>query len=101
MQGHKHFADKAQSSFRLSERIPTYNLYHRLRELLDWDFLYRETQLLYSSTGRPSLDPVVFFKLLLVGRLENIVNDLRLVKQCALRLDILYFLGYEVDDELP
>lgn len=101
MQGHKHFADKVNPPFRLSERIPRHNLYHRLRELLDWDFLYRETQPLYSLRGRPSLDPVVFFKLLLVGRLENIVSDRRLVRQCALRLDILYFLGYEVDDELP
>ena len=72
--------------------MPRYNLYHRLRELLDWDFLYHETQPLYASTGRPSLDPVVFFKLLLVGRLENIMSDRRLVGQCALRLDILYFL---------
>ncbi|MGI4736804.1 MAG: transposase [Janthinobacterium lividum] len=56
---------------------------------------------LYGLTGRPSLDPDVFFKLLLVGRLENIISDQRLVEQCALRLDILYFLGYEVDENLP
>jgi hypothetical protein len=37
----------------------------------------------------------------LVGRLENIVSDRRLIEQCALRLDILYFLGYEVDEDLP
>ncbi|WP_345054000.1 IS1182 family transposase [Hymenobacter glaciei] len=52
-------------------------------------------------TGQPSLDPVVFFKLVLVGRLENLVSDRRLVEYCALRLDILLFLGYEVDKELP
>jgi hypothetical protein len=33
--------------------------------------------------------------------LENLVSDRRLVEHCALRLDILYFLGYEVDEELP
>jgi len=37
----------------------------------------------------------------LVGRLENIVSDRRLIEQCALRLDILYFLCYEVDEDLP
>ncbi|MDB5234272.1 MAG: hypothetical protein JWR44_1265, partial [Hymenobacter sp.] len=41
------------------------------------------------------------FKLVLVGRLENLVSDRRLVEHCALRLDILLFLGYEVDEELP
>jgi IS5 family transposase len=37
----------------------------------------------------------------LVSRLENIASDRRLVEHCALRLDILYFLGYEVDEDLP
>ena len=70
-------------------------------ELLDWDFLDAQTQALYSHTGQPSLDPVVFFKLMLVSRLENLVSDRRLVEHCSLRLDILYFLGYEVDEDLP
>lgn len=43
---------------------------------------------------------MVFFKLALVGRLENIVSDRRLVEHCGLRLDILYFLGYEMDQDL-
>jgi hypothetical protein len=34
---------------------------------------------------------------MLVTRLENLVSERRLVEQCALRLDILYFMGYEVD----
>ncbi|MBW3131218.1 transposase [Hymenobacter profundi] len=78
-----------------------HNLYRRLRELLDWDFLYQQTRAVYSHTGQPSLDPVVFLKLVLVGRLENLVSDRRLIEHCALRLDILYFLGYEVDEDLP
>lgn len=101
MQGHKQFLDKVVLRFRLSERVPRHNLYRRLGEMLDWSFLYAQTQALYSHTGQPSLDPVVFFKLVLVGRLENIVSDRRLVEHCALRLDILYFLGYEVDEDLP
>ena len=101
MQGHKQFADKVVTRFRLSERVPRHNLYRRLSELLDWDFLYQQTRPVYRHTGQPSLDPAVFFKRVLVGRLENIVSDRRLIEQCALRLDILYFLGYEVDEDLP
>jgi transposase len=101
MQGKKEFLDKEVVRFRLSERVPRHNLYRRLAELVDWTFLYDETRALYSHTGQPSLDPVVFFKLVLVGRLENLVSDRRLVEHCALRLDILLFLGYEVDEELP
>src|SRR4028118_2055249 len=101
MQGQKHFMDKEVTRFRLSERVPAHNFYRRLAELVDGTFLYQQTQALYSHTGQPSLDPVVFFKLMRVGRLENLVSDRRLVEHCALRLDILYFLGYEVDEELP
>ncbi|MGI4822676.1 MAG: IS1182 family transposase [Janthinobacterium lividum] len=101
MQGHKQFVDKVVLRFRLSERVPRHKLYRRLADLLDWDFLYAQTQALYSHTGQPSLDPVVFFKLMLVSRLENLVSDRRLMEHCSLRLDILYFLGYEVDEDLP
>ena len=101
MQGKKLFLDKEVARFRLFERVPPHNLYRRLAELVDWDFLYEETRARYSHTGQPSLDPVVFLKLVLVGRLENLVSDRRLVEHCALRLDILFFLGYEVDEELP
>jgi transposase len=58
----------------------------------------------FSTNGQfrhlfPSLDPVVFFKLVLMGRLENIVSDRRIIEQSALRLDVFYFLGYEVDED--
>jgi len=101
MQGQKQFTDKEVTRFRLSQRVPVHNVCRRLAELVDWGFLYEETKALYSHTGQPSLDPVVFFKLVLVGRLENLVSDRRLVEHCALRLDILCFLGYEVDEALP
>jgi transposase len=101
MPGQKQFTDKEVTRFRLSERVPLHNLYRQLSELVDWSFLYEEKKSFYSHTGQPSLDPVVFFKLGLVGRLENLISDRRLVEHCALRPDILYFLGYEVDEQLP
>jgi len=101
MQGKKQYTERPISSFRLSERVPQHNLYRRLDALLDLSFLYAATAELYSHTGQPSLDPVVFFKLLLVGRLENLVRDRRLLAHCALRLDILLFLGYGLDEQLP
>jgi transposase len=101
MQGHKQFPDRVVLRFRLSERVPKQNLYRRLAELLDWDFLYEQTRSLYSHTGQFSLDPVVFLRLMLVSRLENMVSDRHLIEHCSLRLDILYFLGYEVNEDLP
>ena len=36
-----------------------------------------------------------------MGYLENIISDHQLISHCSLRLDILYFLGYDIDEELP
>jgi transposase len=65
MLGRKKYTEKPFLNFRLSDRIPEDNLYRRLRETLDLGFLYRDTKELYGKTGNPSIDPVVFFKLLI------------------------------------
>lgn len=101
MQGKKEYQEKFFTDFRLSDRIPKENFYRRLKEALDLDFLYPLTKGFYGLSGQKSIDPVVFFKLCLVGYLENIPSDRRLIEQCALRLDVLYFLGYGIDEELP
>ncbi|MEE4121464.1 MAG: IS1182 family transposase [Paracoccaceae bacterium] len=101
MQGKKKYQEKLFTDFRLSDRIPKENFYRRLKEALDLDFLYPLTKGFYGQSGQKSIDPVVFFKLCLVGYLENIPSDRRLIEQCALRLDVLYFLGYGIDEELP
>ncbi|WP_422080522.1 IS1182 family transposase [Ulvibacterium sp.] len=101
MQGRKNYTEKLFLSFRLSDRVPKDNLYRRLRETLDLSFLYRDTEELYGRTGNPSIDPVVFFKLLITGYLENITSDRKLVEHCGMRMDVLYFLGYDLDEELP
>ncbi|MGB5404557.1 MAG: IS1182 family transposase [Robiginitalea sp.] len=101
MQGKKKYQEKLFTDFRLSDRIPKENFYRRLKEALDLEFLYPLTKGFYGQSGQKSIDPVVFFKLCLVGYLENIPSDRRLIEQCALRLDVLYFLGYGIDEELP
>ncbi|WP_207421542.1 transposase [Desertivirga brevis] len=42
-----------------------------------------------------------FFKLLLTGYLENITSDRKLIEHCSMRMDILYFIGFDIDEELP
>lgn len=101
MQGKKIYQEKLFASFSLSNRIPKENFYRQLRGVLHLDFLYGETSSYYGTSGQKSIDPVVFFKLCLVGYLENIISDRKLITHCSMRLDILYFLGYDIDDELP
>lgn len=101
MQGKKDYQEKLFAQFQLSERIPKNNFYRRLKEVLDLDFLYPLTRGYYGDSGQKSIDPVVFFKFCLVGYLENIISDRNLIVHSSMRLDILYFLGYDIDEELP
>ena len=100
MQGKNNYTEKLFLSFQLSDRIPKENFYRRLRVRLDLSFLYRDTRELYGRTGNPSIDPVVFFKLPLTGYLENVTSDRKLVEHCGMRMDVLYFLDYDLEEEL-
>ncbi len=101
MQGKKDYQEKLFTGFQLSEHVPKDNFYRRLKEALDLSFLYQETKAYYGDCGQKSIDPVVFFKLCLVGYLENIISDRRLMEHCAMRMDILYFLDHNIDEPLP
>ena len=59
------------TTFQLSERVPNDNIYRRLKELLDLQWLYKATAQYYGTEGQASVDPVVFFKLILIGYLEK------------------------------
>lgn len=101
MQGKKKYQEKLFHSFQLSNHVPECNFYRRLKEVLHLEFLYSETKIYYGKQGQGSIDPMVFFKLCLVGYLENIISDRQLIAHSAMRMDILYFLGYDIDEPLP
>jgi len=101
MQGKKIYTEKLFSSFQLSERVPKNNFYRQLKEQLDLKFITRATAKYYGTEGQQSIDPEVFFKLLLVGYLENLNSDRKIIEHAKMRLDILYFIGYDIDEELP
>ena len=77
------------------------NFYRQLNATLDLSFLYKETATYYGSEGQESIDPVVFFKICLVGYLNNINSDRRLIDFCSNRLDLRLYLQYDIDELLP
>jgi transposase len=101
MQGKKQFAEKLFVSFQLSDRVPEENFYRRLKKVLDLEWVYRKTKKYYGSEGQESIDPVVFFKLILIGYLENIASDRRIIETAGMRMDMLFFIGYDIDERLP
>ena len=95
------FEDEKKLFFSFPSHVPEHNFYGRLKQQLDLNFLYELTEEYYGRCGQQSIDPVVFFKLCLVGYLENNTSDRKLIEHCSLRLDLLYFQGYQLDEPLP
>lgn len=101
MQGKKQLIPQLFYNTSLENLVPADNFYRKVKEHLDLHFLYKATRDYYGSEGQQSIDPVVFFKILLVGYLNNINNDRALLRFCADSLSIRLFLGYDLDEELP
>lgn len=85
----------------LEDLIPQSHFYRLLERTLDLTFvrdLVRET---YAGIGRPSIDPVVFFKLQLILFFEGLRSERQLMRVVADRLSLRWYLGYDLSEELP
>ena len=71
MQGKKTFTPQLFVSVNLLDLVPVDNFYRKLLTELDLDFIYKATQKYYGKEGQESVDPVVFFKILLEFYLKN------------------------------
>ena len=85
----------------LEELVPKDNFYRRLEATLDLSFVRELTKDCYASSGRPSVDPVVFFCLQLVMFFEDIRSERQLMEVAADRLSIRWYLGYDLNEPLP
>jgi transposase len=67
------------------------NYYRQLSQVLDLQWLYKATAGFYGREGNESIEPVVFFKFLLVRYLNNIGSDRKLMEYCSDSLAIRLF----------
>jgi transposase len=68
---------------------------------LDLGFVREWTRERYADRGRPSIDPVVFFKLQLIMFFEGIRSERKLIETASLNLAHRWYLGYALDEALP
>ena len=101
MQGRKIIQPKMMYQVSLNDLVAEDDFWRKLDAALDLHFLFKETACYYGSEGQESIDPVVFFKMCLVGYLNNISSDRRLVQYCSNCLNIRLYLRYDLDEELP
>jgi transposase len=85
----------------LETLVPPDNFYRHLEAKLDLSFVRALVRDRYAATGRPSIDPVVFFRLQLIMFFEGIRSERKLVETASLHLAHRWYLGYALDEPLP
>ena len=86
--------------FRLEEQIPTDHLLRMIDGHVDFSFVREQLKDFYSPTGRPSIDPEVLLRLLLVGYLYGITSERRLMDEVRMHLAYRWFTRRS-DQEIP
>ncbi len=95
----RHFAPLINVS--LEELVPQDQFYRHLECTLDLSFVREFVHQTYAGIGRPSIDPVVFFKLQLVMFFEGIRSERQLMRHAADRLSVRWYVGYDLGEPLP
>src|ERR671934_2862436 len=101
MMGTKALTPKLLYRFSLDDQVPPDHLLRRVARAVDVAFVRRLTARFYSHTGQPSVDPVVLFKMALLGWLYGITSERRLAGEGRLHLAFRWFLGYDLDEQPP
>lgn len=100
MQGKRHFEPKMFYDVSLEKIVPADHKLRRFDSLMSFDFLYEETGPFYSRTGQPSVDPVVLFKMMLLGYLYDL-SERELAVEIQVNMAFRWYLGYDLDEDTP
>ena len=85
----------------LERLVPADHFYRHLDAALDLSFVRSWVAECYADRGRPSIDPVVFFRFHLIMFFEGIRSERQLVELASLNLAHRWYLGYHLDEPLP
>ena len=101
MMGIKNREFKTQPSICLEQLVPEDHFYRVLESKLDLSFVRDLVRDFYVPYGRASIDPVVFFKLQLIMLFEGLRSERQLMKQVQVNLAFRWYIGYDLDEEIP
>jgi len=89
------------TGFNLSQRIPKNHILRKISNVVEFDFVYKEVKDKYGHNGNISVPPPVILKLMFLLIFYNVRSERELMSTLPFRLDWLWFLGYDIDDEIP
>src|SRR5258708_15671099 len=102
MMGQKVKCFKEHTAVSLESLVPADNFYRHVEAKLDLSFVRELVKDHYARVmGRPSIDPVVFFKLQMIMFFEGIRSERQLMQTVNLNLAHRWFIGYDLDESVP
>ena len=87
--------------FRLEDQVPETHLLRLIEKHISFAFVRERLKQSYSETGRPSIDPELLLRILLIGYLYGITSERKLVEELRMHLAWRWFTGLGFDQEIP
>jgi transposase len=87
--------------FRLEDQVPETHLLRLIEKHISFAFVREKLKDSYSETGRPSIDPELLLRILLIGYLYGITSERKLVEELRMHLAWRWFTGLGFDQEIP
>src|ERR1700756_315567 len=87
--------------FHLDEMVPADHLVRKVGALLDLSWVYRALAPHYSAIGRPSIDPVLMIRMLILGYVFAIRSERQLCREVQVNLAYRWFCDLGIEDSLP
>jgi transposase len=87
--------------FRLEDQVPETHLLRLIEKHISFAFVREKLKASYSDTGRPSVDPELLLRILLIGYLYGITSERKLVEELRMHLGWRWFTGLGFDQEIP
>jgi len=87
--------------FRLEEMVPADHLVREIAGVLDLSWVHGELAPYYSPLGRPSVDPVLMIRMLIIGYVFAIRSERALCRELQVNLAYRWFCGLSIEDKIP
>jgi transposase len=87
--------------FRLQDQVPENHLLRLIEKHISFEFVRERLKDSYSETGRPSIDPELLLRILLIGYLYGVTSERKLVEELRMHLAWRWFTGLGFDQEIP
>src|SRR5689334_8893172 len=88
-------------SFCLDEAVPDDHMVREIAAVLDLSWVHAELAPYYSKVGRPSIDPVLMIRMLILGYAFGLRSERLLCREVRVNLAYRWFCGLSIEDKIP